>query len=171
MKKNQTEQKNKEIFWETISFVDFFHKRFLNDFPDIDSDILYQIAVLCNLTGEYNKEKISDLTDLETVLQNINDFPPINRETAINWLKLYPDIDLFQLYKTNDFFDEQEFDKLMFSIKFKNDIKNTQPNQIGTIVVKILNQYLFPKFKKLGILDKDINKQIEATKINIWPLP
>ena len=171
MKKNQTEQKNKEIFWEiiceNISFVDNFHKRFLNDFPDIDSDILYQIAVLCNLTGEYNKEKISNLTDLETVLQNINDFPPINRETAINWLKLYPDIDLFQLYKTNDFFDEQEFNKLMFSIKFMNDIKNTQPNQIGTIVAKILIQYLFPKFKKLGILDKDINKQIEATKINI----
>lgn len=175
-KKNQTEQKYKEIFWETlcenISFVDNFHKRFLNDFPDIDSDILYQIAVLCNLTGEYNKEKISDLTDLETVLQNINDFPPINRETALNWLKLYPDIDLFQLYKTNDFFDEQEiskreFDKLMFSIKFKNDIKNTQPNQIGTIVAKILIQYLFPKFKKLGISDKDINKQIETTKINI----
>ena len=176
MKKNQTEQKYKEIFWETlcenISFVDNFHKRFLNDFPDIDSDILYQIAVLCNLTGEYNKEKISDLTDLETVLQNINNFPPINRETALDWLKLYPDIDLFQLYKTNDFFDEQEiskreFDKLMFSIKFKNDIKNTQPNQIGTIVAKILIQYLFPKFKKLGIPDKDINKQIEATKINI----
>lgn len=171
MKKNQTEQKNKEIFWkilcENISFVDNFHKRFLNDFPDIDSDILYQIAVLCNLTGEYNKEKISNLTDLETVLQNINDFPPINRETAINWLKLYPNIDLFQLYKTNDFFDEQEFNKLMFSIKFMNDIKNTQPNQIGTIVAKILIQYLFPKFKKLGILDKDINKQIEATKINI----
>lgn len=171
MKKNQTEQKNKEIFWKTlcedISFVDNFHKRFLNDFPDIDSDILYQIAVLCNLTGEYNKEKISNLTDLETVLQNINDFPPINRETAINWLKLYPNIDLFQLYKTNDFFDEQEFNKLMFSIKFMNDIKNTQPNQIGTIVAKILIQYLFPKFKKIGILDKDINKQIEATKINI----
>lgn len=176
MKKNQTEQKNKEIFWEilceNISFVDNFHKRFLNDFPDIDSDILYQIAVLCNLTGEYNKEKISHLTDLETVLQNINDFPPINRETALDWLKLYPDIDLFQLYKTNNFFDEQEiskreFDKFMFSIKFKNDIKNTQPNQIGTIVAKILIQYLFPKFKKLGIPDKDINKQIEATKINI----
>lgn len=172
MKKNQTEQKNKEIFWETISFVDFFHKRFLNDFPDIDSDILYQIAVLCNLTGEYNKEKISYLTDLETVLQNINDFPPINRETAINWLKLYPDINLFQLYKTNDFFDEQEifkreFDKLMFSIKFKDSIRNTQPNQIGTIVAKIMIQYLLPKFKKLGISDQDMNKQIEATKINI----
>lgn len=72
MKKNQTEQKNKEIFWEilceNISFVDNFHKRFLDDFPDIDSDILYQIAVLCNLTGEYNKKKISHLTDLETVL-------------------------------------------------------------------------------------------------------
>ena len=171
MKKNQTEQKNKEIFWKTlcedISFVDNFHKRFLNDFPDIDSDILYQIAVLCNLTGEYNKEKISDLTDLETVLQNINDFPPINRETALNWLKLYPDIDLFQLYKTNDFFDEQEFNKLMFSIKFENSIKNIQPDQIGTIVAKILIQYLFPRFKKLGISNKDMKKQIEATKIGI----
>ena len=171
MKKNQTEQKNKEIFWKTlcedISFVDNFHKRFLNDFPDIDSDILYQIAVLCNLTGEYNKEKISDLTDLETVLQNINDFPPINRETALNWLKLYPDIDLFQLYKTNDFFDEREFNKLMFSIKFENSIKNIQPDQIGTIVAKILIQYLFPRFKKLGISNKDMKKQIEATKIGI----
>ena len=179
MKKNQTEQKYKEIFWETlcenISFVDNFHKRFLNDFPDIDSDILYQIAVLCNLTGEYNKEKISDLTDLETVLQNINDFPPINRETALDWLKLYPDIDLFQLYKTNNFFDEQEiskreFDKFMFSIKFKNDIKNNQPDQIGTIVAKIMIQYLFPKFKKLGVSNKDMKKQIEATKIGILAL-
>lgn len=176
MKKNQTKQKIKEILGETlcenISFVDNFHKRFLNDFPDIDSDILYQMSVLCNLTGEYNKEKISYLTDLETVLQNINDFPPINRETALNWLKLYPDIDLFQLYKTNDFFDEQEifkreFDKLMFSIKFKNSIKNTQPNQIGITIAKIMIQYLLPKFKKLGISNKDINKQIEATKINI----
>ena len=176
MKKNQKEQKNKETFWkilcETVSFIDNFHKRFLNDFPDVDSDILYQIAILCNLTGEYDKEKIAYLTDLETVLQNINDFPPIDRETAIKWIKLYPDINLFQLYKTNDFFDEQEiskqeFDKLMFSIKFENDIRNTQANQIGTIVAKILIQYFFPKFKKLGISDKDINKQIEATKINI----
>lgn len=172
MKINQKEYKIKETFWDHIPFVDNFHKRFLNDFPDIDSDILYTIAVLCNLTGEYNQEKISYLTDLETILQNMNDFPPIDRKTAIKWLKLYPDIDLFQLYKTNDFIYEQEnfkqeFDKLMFSIKFKNDIKNTQPNQIGTIIAKIMIQYLFPKFKKFGILDKDMNQQIEAMKINI----
>ena len=176
MDKIQKEQNIKEILCENIckniSFVDNFYKRFLKDFPDINNDLLYQIAVLCNLTGEYDKDKISYLTDLETVLQNINDFPPINRETAIKWLKSYPDIDLFQLYKTNDFVSEQEiskqeFDKLMFSFKFKNDIKKAKPDQIGTITAKIMIQYLFPKFKKLGISDKDMNKQIEATKINI----
>ena len=34
-------------------------------------------------------------------------------------------------------------------------------------IAKIMIQYLLPKFKKLGISNKDINKQIEATKINI----
>ena len=176
MDKIEKEQRIKEIVWETIceniSCVDNFYKGFLKDFPNIDNAILYRIAVLCNLMGEYDKEKISHLTDLETVLQNINDFPSISNETATKWLKLYPNIDLLQLYKTTDFIYEQElakreFDKFMFSFRFNNSIKQTQPNQIGTITAKIMIQYLFPKFKKLGISDKDMNKQIEATKINI----